>query len=139
MINFDELESMTSLINVLTEMIPDGTKQELEVDGTKISLIKKDGTIKINTETKFDDSKTKELVKAYKENIKLVDDDMFVEISEELENQINLKEFDNLLNLKSFTSEQSSKVCDMISIACDITRNYLEHKIENLVKLCNKF
>lgn len=139
MINFNELDSMTSLINILTEMIPNGTEQELEIDGTKISFSKKDGNIKIKTETKFDDSEIKRAVKDYKKNIKLIDDDMFVEISENLGNVIDLKEFDNLLNLESYTEEQADKVANMLGSAYHITRIHLEDKINNLVKLCNRF
>lgn len=139
MINFTEIDELTNLLNIVSEMIPEGTKKEIELDGMKISLIKEDGTIKINTKTKFDDTIIKEQVKSYQTNIRELNDDIFVEISEELSSVLNLKEFDTLLNLKEYSQEQANKVSGMIDIASKIARKHLQKKIENLVELYDRF
>lgn len=139
MMYFDEFNNFINLLNIVSEMIPDGTEKEVEIDGTKVSLTKKDGSIKINTQTKFDDSSIKNLVKRYQTSIKELEDDMFVEISEKLGKTLNLKEFDNLLNLESFNETQAEQVEEMIDVACTLTRDYLAGKINNLVNLRNKF
>lgn len=139
MMYFDEFNNFINLLNIVSEMIPDGTEKEVEIGGTKVSLTKKDGSIKINTQTKFDDSSIKNLVKRYQTSIKELEDDMFVEISEELGKTLNLKEFDNLLNLENFNETQAAQVEEMIDVASTLTRNYLASKINNLVNLRNKF
>lgn len=139
MMYFDEFNNFINLLNIVSEMIPDGTEKEVEIGGTKVSLTKKDGSIKINTQTKFDDSSIKNLVKRYQTSIKELEDDMFVEISEKLGQTLNLKEFDNLLNLETFNETQAAQVEEMIDVASTLTRNYLASKINDLVNLRNKF
>ena len=135
------MEQETMLSNLLTSLIPDGN-QEFEKDGIKYT-VKKDGdNLEIRMETihpEFDDSETKDLINEYKENIKAIDDELFLDVVEELKNRIDLREFNDLLDQESFNEEEANKVEEMINISADITTNLLQEKIQNLVNLYERF
>ena len=133
------MDEFNKMLKLLTSLIPDGTKQELEIDGVKY-LFNKDGeNIKIEVSESFDDTSTKEIVAEYKEGIKKLDDDLFVEVTEELSTKLNLKEFNELLDLESFNEEQADKVEEMISISSDIIGLHLQDKIQDMVELYKYF
>ena len=133
------MDEFNKMLKVLTSLIPDGTKQELEIDGVKYKFSKDGEDIKIEVSESFDDTSTKEVVAEYKENIKKLDDDLFVEVTEKLSTKLNLKEFNELLDLESFNEEQADKVEEMISISSDIIGLHLQHKIQDMVELYEYF
>lgn len=143
----DELKNLgeiSDIINKLSLSIPEGTVQSFEADGLKYYLEKDNGYIKIELETSlpkegFDDSSTKEIVAEYKESIKALDDDLFLEIVDELSSKLDLKEFNSLLDLESFDEAQARKVEEMIDISTDVICLHLQHKIQGLVELYEKF
>lgn len=133
------MNEFDTVLKLLTNLIPDGTKQELEVDGVRYKFSKDGENIKIEVNESFDDSSIKKMVTEYKENIKKLDDDLFVEVTEKLSNKLNLKEFNDLLDLESFNEEQATKVEEMISISSDVICLHLQHKIQNMVELYENF
>ena len=133
------MDDFNQMFKLLTSLIPDGTKQELEIDGAKYKFSKDGKDIKIEMSKSFNDTSIKEVVARYKENIKKLDDDLFVEVTEKLSTKLNLKEFNELLELKSFDEEQANKVEEMIDISADIICLYLYHKIQDMVELYEKF
>lgn len=133
------MNEFDTVLKLLTNLIPDGTKQELEVDGVRYKFSKDGENIKIEVNESFDDSSIKKMVTEYKENIKKLDDDLFVEVTEKLSNKLNLKEFNDLLDLESFNEEQATKVEEMISISSDVICLHLQHKIQNIVELYESF
>ena len=133
------MDNLDVILKLLTNLIPDGTKQELELDGVKYELVKDGGNIKIEVNESFNDSSIKKTVSKYKENIKKLDDDLFVEITEELSTKLNLKEFNELLDLENFNEEQADKVEEMISISSNIIGLHLQHKIQDMVELYEYF
>ena len=133
------MNEFDTVLKLLTNLIPDGTKQELEVDGVRYKFSKDGENIKIEVNESFDDSSIKKMVTEYKENIKKLDDDLFVEVTEKLSNKLNLKEFNDLLDLESFNEEQATKVEEMISISSDVICLHLQHKIQNMVELYESF
>lgn len=133
------MDEFDKMLKLLTSLIPDGTKQELEIDGVKYKFSKDGGDIKIELNESFDDTSTKEIVTEYKENIKKLDDDLFVEVTEELSSKLNLKEFNELLDLESFNEEQANKVEEMIDVSSDIICLHIQHKIQDMVELYEKF
>jgi len=137
----ENIESYFNLMNILGNAVPEGTDEELELDNAKIHFQKKDGKIKIEvkSETTFDDSDIKELVEEYKESIKGLDDDLFLEATEEFGKKISIKEFDELLNLEHFTEDQANKVEEMIDLASEIISSHLHCKIQELIALYNRF
>lgn len=133
------MDNFDVILKLLTNLIPDGTKQELELDGVKYELVKDGGNIKIEVNESFNDSSIKKTVSKYKENIKKLDDDLFVEVTEELSTKLNLKEFNELLDLENFNEEQADKVEEMISISSNIIGLHLQHKIQDMVELYEYF
>ena len=88
---------------------------------------------------KFDDTAIKEYVSQFKENIKELDDCLFVKVTEEFKKSFNTKEFDKLLNLDKYSQEDANKVVAMMSEFSDIVCEYLQSKIKKLVELYEKF
>lgn len=148
-INFNELPDITNisdLANILGLYIPDGTVETFESDNLKCHLEKDNGHLKLEIKAnipkqdrEFDDSATKEIVKEYKERIKALDDNLFVEIVEELKSKFNLTRFSELLDLESFDEDQAQEVEKMIDISTDIICLHLQHKIQDMVELYEKF
>jgi hypothetical protein len=142
-INFNELPDLT---NILGLCIPDGTVETFESDDLKCRLEKDNGHLKIEIEAnipecdgEFDDSATKEIVDDYKENIKALDDDLFLEIVDELKSKVNLTRFNELLNLEKFDEDQAQEVEEMIDISTDVICLHLQHNIQDMVVLYGKF
>lgn len=139
-INFNEL---SDLKNILSLYIPDGTVETFESDDLKCHLEKDNGHLKIEIEANynesFDDSSTKELVNDYKESIKALDDDLFLEVVEELKSKFDLTRFNELLDLEKFNEEQAQEVEEMIDISTNIICLHLQHKIQSMVELYERF
>ena len=140
-INFNEFSDLT---NILSLCIPDGTVETLESDDFKCHLKKDNGSLKIEIEAnvsdkEFDDSDTKEIVKDYKDNIKALDDTTFVEVVEELKSKLDLNKFNKLLDLEKFDEDQAQEVEEMIDISTDVICLHLQHKIQDMVELYEKF
>ena len=113
-INFNEFPDLT---NILSLCIPDGTVETFESDDLKCRLEKDNGHLKIEIEAnipeqdgEFDDSTTKEIVEEYKEGIKALDDDLFIEIVDELKSKLDLTRFNELLDLENFSKNQAQEV-----------------------------
>lgn len=142
-INFNEFQDLT---NILGLCIPDGTVETFESDDLKCHLEKDNGHLKIEIKAnipeqygEFDDSNTKKIVEEYKEGIKALDDDLFVEIVDKLKSKFDLNRFNELLDLESFNEEQAQEVEKMINISTDIICLHLQHKIQGMVELYEKF
>ena len=137
-----QIENLANLIQVLNDIIPEGIEEKLEADGIQVSLIKKDGDIKINVtseEKTFNDSEIKKYVSDFRNNIKAIDDSLFVKVTEEFNKHFDTKEFDNLLKLDKFTKQEAEKVIELISEFSDIVCEHLQCEIEKLVELYERF
>ena len=142
-IDFNEFPD---IMNILDLYIPNGTVETFESDGIKYHLEKDKGHLKIEIDVnipeqdeEFDDSATKEIVKEYKEGIKALDDDLFVEIVDELKSKLDLTKFNELLDLESFDKDQAQEVEKMIDISTNVICMHLQHKIQGMVELYEKF
>lgn len=142
-ININELPD---LANILSLCIPDGTVETFEYDDLKCHLEKDNGHLKIKIEAnvpecdeEFDDSDIKELVKNYKDNIKALDDTIFIEVVEELKSKLDLNKFNELLDLEKFDKDQAQEVEKMMDIFTDVICLHLQHKIQDMVELYEKF
>ena len=140
------VSEISDIINNLSLSIPEGTVQSFEADGLKYYLEKDNGSIKIELKAslpeqdgEFDDSTTKEIVREYKEGIKALDDDLFVEIVDKLKSKLNLTRFNELLDLENFDEDQAQEVEKMIDVSTDIICLHLQHKIQGMVELYEKF
>ncbi len=144
--NLQEVKELFDLINIFNVAIPDGAEESLEVNGTKIVLNKKDGVINISVTSDnedavkgFDDSCIKEIIKEYKERIEELDDCLFVEAAEEMDQYFDVQRFDELLNQDTFTEEEAAEVSEMIGQSSQIICDHLEDKINELVDVYNRF
>ena len=142
-IDFNELSDIT---NILDLYIPNGTVETFESDGIKYHLEKDKGHLKIEIDVnipeqdeEFDDSATKKIVEEYKEGIKALDDDLFIEIVDELKSKLDLTKFNELLDLESFDKDQAQEVEKMIDISTNVICMHLQHKIQGMVELYEKF
>lgn len=140
------LSEISDIINNLSLSIPEGTVQSFEADGLKYYLEKDNGSIKIELKAslpeqdgEFDDSTIKEIVREYKEGIKALDDDLFVEIVDKLKSKLDLTRFNELLDLENFDEDQAQEVEKMIDVSTDIICLHLQHKIQGMVELYEKF
>lgn len=136
------IEGLLEIANILNLSIPNGTEESFEDDDVKIILGKDDDCLKIEISTipkeaEFDE--TKELVEEYKEAIKNLDDDLFLEIVEELKSKVDLTKFNELLNLEEYNSDEAKEVEEMINISSEIICSTLKKKIQNMVELYEKF
>ena len=137
-----QIENLANLIQALNDIIPEGMEEKLEADGIQVSLVKKDGDIKINVtseEKLFNDSEVKEYVSNFRKNIKALDDSLFVKVTEEFGETFDTKEFDNLLKLDNYTKQEAEKVAEMISEFSNIVCEHLQCEIEKLVELYERF
>lgn len=140
----EELENIIEVSNLLHELnlkIPEGSEQTFNVNGIKFTLKKEEGVIKLISEESdnFDDSDIKDLIKEYKENIENLDDDLFLEVVEDISTKIDLNKFNELLDLETFTEDEASEVEEMIDISADVISSHLKNKIQEMVKLYEKF
>ena len=134
---FDEMITLSEVVKQLSELI--GAGKEIETDDYSISAKNEDGTIKIQVNSKFNDSYVKEAAASYKEAIKKLDDDTFVEVVEEMKQQHDINHFNELLELESFTEDQAEEVLSMITKFNSLTRSKLQHKIQVMVELYEQF
>lgn len=144
--NLKEVKELFDLINIFNVAIPDGAEESLEVNGTKITLNKKDGVINISITSnnedaveEFDDSCIKEIIKEYKERLNELNDDLFIEVVEAMESSLDVQRFDELLNQDTFTEEEAAEVNEMIDQSSQIICDHLEDKINELVNIYNRF
>lgn len=144
--NLQEVKALFDLINIFNVAIPDGAEESLEVNGTKITLNKKDGVINISVTSDnedaiegFDDSCIKEIIKEYKERLNELDDDLFIEVVEAMESSLDAQRFDELLNQDTFTEEEAAEVSEMIDQSSQIICDHLEDKINRLAAVYNRF
>ena len=135
----NDLFQLNTMANLLEALIPEGTNKKVEIDGIEYSINKKDNKVSISAVEKFDDTAIKEYVSQFKENIKELDDCLFVKVTEEFKKSFNTKEFDKLLNLDKYSQEDANKVVAMMSEFSDIVCEYLQSKIKKLVELYEKF
>lgn len=128
-----------NLLNYLLKVIysnPEKVKIEYNIneDGNE--------SLKVNGEellSKFDDSRIKEIINTYKANIDALDDCVFVEALEALEDEIDFKEMDKLLNQESFTQADANLAEDLINTVSESIRKHIKSKIEDLEEIYNKF
>lgn len=143
---FQKMNDLTDLLHIFGLIIPEGTDKIFEEDGTQIHISKKNGSIKISVNSNkdlggedFDDSSIKDAISEFKDNINDLDDTIFIESLEEARKVIDINKFDEFLNLEKFTEEEATEVANMINYFSQIVSNNLQEKIEELIKLEERF
>ena len=80
-----------------------------------------------------------DLVKEYKENIKLLDDEIFVKATEELSKSVNINYFNNLLEKEKLTPYELDVVGQYIAKSNDIISDTINAEIARLEDLLDRF
>ena len=140
------MNDLTDLLHIFGLIIPEGTDKVFEEDGTQIHISKKNGGVKISVNSNkdlsgedFDDSNIKDAISEFKDNINDLDDSVFIKSLEEARKAIDVKRFDELLNLEKFTEAEATEVANMITYFSQIISNNLQEKIQELLELQERF
>lgn len=128
---FDEL---FNIVKAIGEILPEG-ENTLNLGSVKLEVDKKDNSIKIQ----IVDNEAMDLVKEYKENIKLLDDEIFVKATEELSKSVNINYFNNLLEKEKLTPYELDKVGQYIAKSNDIISDAINTEIARLEDLLDRF
>lgn len=128
---FDEL---FNIVKAIGEILPEG-ENTLNLGSVKLEVDKKDNSIKIQ----IVDNEAMDLVKEYKENIKLLDDEIFVKATEELSKSVNINYFNNLLEKEKLTPYELDKVGQYIAKSNDIISDTINAEIARLEDLLDRF
>ena len=128
---FDEL---FNIVKAIGESLPEG-ENTLNLGSVKLEVDKKDNSIKIQ----IVDNEAMDLVKEYKENIKLLDDEIFVKATEELSKSVNINYFNTLLEKEKLTPYELDKVGQYIAKSNDIISDAINTEIARLEDLLDRF
>ena len=128
---FDEL---FNIVKAIGEILPEG-ENTLNLGSVKLEVDKKDNSIKIQ----IVDNEAMDLVKEYKENIKLLDDEIFVKATEELSKSVNINYFNNLLEKENLTPYELDVVGQYIAKSNDIISDTINAEIARLEDLLDRF
>lgn len=113
-------------------------KQELE-GNFRIEVSDEDGYFSLRLVKTFE-SNIKEKIANYKRNLDLLDDCIFVDVLDELPTyNIDLKQFDELLNKEELTESEEIYVSYLIDFTNSLIRQHITDKIEDLNELIDNF
>lgn len=113
-------------------------KQELE-GNFRIEVSDEDGYFSLRLVKTFE-SNIKEKIANYKRNLDLLDDCIFVDVLDELPTyNIDLRQFDELLNKEELTESEEIYVSYLIDFTNSLIRQHITNKIEDLNELIDNF
>ena len=113
-------------------------KQELE-GNFRIEVSDEDGYFSLRL-VKTSESNIKEKIANYKRNLDLLDDCIFVDVLDELPTyNIDIKQFDELLNKEELTESEEIYVSYLIDFTNSLIRQHITNKIEDLNELIDNF
>lgn len=121
----------TLLNNILEVIYKNPNKMSIEysnLDGKESLIV--NGEEMLNTT--FDDSEIKDKITRYKTILESLDSCVFVEALEALEDEIDFKEMDELINQESFNKEEAALVEYLINKVNSSIINKLTEKISEM-------
>lgn len=105
----------------------------------RIEVSDKDGYFSLRLVETFE-SNIKEKIANYKRNLDLLDDCIFVDVLDELPTyNIDIKQFDELLNKEELTESEEIYVSYLIDFTNSLIRQHITNKIEDLNELIDNF
>lgn len=105
----------------------------------RIEVSDEDGRFSLRLVKTFE-SNIKEKIANYKRNLDLLDDCIFVDVLDELPTyNIDLKQFDELLNKEELTEAEEIYVSYLIDFTNSLIRQHIANKIEDLNELIDNF
>ena len=124
----------TKLFHDILEEINQGLK-----DNSRIEVSDEDGYFSLRLVKTFE-SNIKEKIANYKRNLDLLDDCIFVDVLDELPTyNIDLRQFDELLNKEELTESEEIYVSYLIDFTNSLIRQHITNKIEDLNELIDNF
>ena len=124
----------TKLFHDILEEINKGLK-----GNSRIEVSDEDGYFSLRLVKTFE-SNIKEKIANYKRNLDLLDDCIFVDVLDELPTyNIDLKQFDELLNKEELTESEEIYVSYLIDFTNSLIRQHIANKIEDLNELIDNF
>ena len=124
----------TKLFHDILEEINQGLK-----DNSRIEVSDEDGYFSLRLVKTFESS-IKEKIANYKRNLDLLDDCIFVDVLDELPTyNIDLRQFDELLNKEELTESEEIYVSYLIDFTNSLIRQHITNKIEDLNELIDNF
>lgn len=124
----------TKLFHDILEEINQGLK-----GNSRIEVSDEDGYFSLRLVETFE-SDIKEKIANYKRNLDLLDDCIFVDVLDELPTyNIDLKQFDELLNKEELTEAEEIYVSYLIDFTNSLIRQHITNKIEDLNELIDNF
>lgn len=122
------------------DSLPVGKESVSHFNNQKVVVTKHEDFIDVKIMPEdFDDTEILEKVAKYKMSIISLDDDTFLEILDLMEKEMDIKEFDHLLELESFTKEDAARVDVLIDHGRLIAHRYFQNKIQHLIELHEQF
>lgn len=105
----------------------------------RIEVSDEDGYFSLRLVETFE-SNIKEKIANYKRNLDLLDDCIFVDVLDELPTyNIDIKQFDELLNKEELTESEEIYVSYLIDFTNSLIRQHITNKIEDLNELIDNF
>lgn len=132
-----ELETILESIKNAMSLLPDDLDIECGNDDFKCHVTKNNGVLTVAVDEPFDDSEIKEIVKNYKKAIEDLDDDTFIAAVEDF--NLDLKKFNDLLDLEHYNKSEAQEVETMIADSSEVICKYLQDDITRLVNLYDRF
>lgn len=124
----------TKLFHDILEEINKGLK-----GNSRIEVSDEDGYFSLRLVKTFE-SNIKEKIANYKRNLDLLDDCIFVDVLDELPTyNIDIKQFDELLNKEELTESEETYVSYLIDFTNSLIRQHITNKIEDLNELIDNF
>lgn len=133
----ETFEELINIINIIGSLLPEG-QNTLDLGNIKLEVDKKDNSIKITAVDEVSDIDL-DLIREYKENIKLLDDELFIKATEELSEDVDINYFNSLIEKTTLTSSEFDEVKAIIEKSNEIIAELIEDEIDRLDSLLTRF
>lgn len=133
----ETFEELINIINIIGSLLPEG-QNTLDLGNIKLEVDKKDNSIKITAVDEVSDIDL-DLIREYKENIKLLDDELFIKATEELSEDVDINYFNSLIEKTTLTSSEFDEVKAIIEKSNEIISELIEDEIDRLDSLLTRF
>ena len=130
----ETFEDLFNIVKTISEFLPKG-ENTLDLGNIKLEIDKKDNSIKIKV---VSDSEL-DLIREYKENIKLLDDELFIKAAEKLSEDVDINYFNSLIEKTTLTSNELNEVKAIIEKSNEIISELIEDEIDRLDSLLERF
>lgn len=146
--DMNRLENIYELMGLFSA-IPVGTEEKIVINNTTITLSKTTDAVNVQVKftkddkcpcgnecvchEEFDDTNIRWKVEMFKKNVNDIDHEVFLECLEELKEEIDLKEFSDLLDLEHYNEEEAERVDDLIDISTLVIHEVIQNWMQDIV------